>query len=116
MSETNTAKVSILGEEYTLRGYTDIERITELAQYVDQKLRQAKGRAGQPQDMTKVAILTSLNIAFELFQARSDATDRERDVATRAAELADRLNRCLIDGADLLSPSTTGDRFSRGGG
>ncbi len=97
MGTTHTAKVSILGVEYTLKGDTAPERISELARYVDNKMRQAKTRSGQPYDLGKVAILTSLNIAFELFKCRADAEEELASVRQRASELADRLEICLED-------------------
>ena len=95
MGSTHTAKVSILGVEYTLKGDTAPERISELAQYVDNKMRQAKSRSGQPYDLGKVAILTSLNIAFELFKCRADAEEEMAAVKRRTAELAQTLEVCL---------------------
>ena len=102
MSATHTAKVSILGVEYTLKGDAAPERISELAQYVDNKMKQAKTKSGQPYDLGKVAILTSLNIAYELFKCRADAEDELVDVRRRAAELADQLELCLVEDDDAV--------------
>jgi len=115
MKTTNTTKVSILGVEYTLRGDAETERISELASYVDEKLRQAKSRSGQPQDMSKVAILTSLNIAYELFSTRADARDQLEHVRRRASELADRLDRCLSDGPPAVVEPESGSMAERPG-
>ncbi len=103
MGSTHTAKVSILGLEYTLKGDAAPDRITELAQYVDGKMQQAKAKSGQPYDLGKVAILTSLNIAFELFKCRADAEEGMSDVRRQAAELADRLELCLVEDEDAAA-------------
>jgi cell division protein ZapA (FtsZ GTPase activity inhibitor) len=94
MGTTHTTKVSILGSEYTLRGSVGPERITEVAQYVDGKLRLARSKSDHPSDLAKVAILTSLNIAYELFAAREDAKALS-EARDRMAELADQLEACV---------------------
>jgi len=96
---THTTKVSILGSEYTLRGSVGPERIAEVAQYVDSKLRLARSRSEHPSDLARVAILTSLNIAYELFAARSD-TKELAEMRDRVAELADQLEACVEEGHD----------------
>lgn len=93
----NTQTVTILGNQYTLRGHADPERMIELARYVDDKLRSARHGAEKPQDLTKVAILTSLNIAYELFDARNRVEEDLHEARRRTGDLIDRLDRCLVD-------------------
>lgn len=71
--------VRILGEEYKIRG-ASAERITSLADYVDEKFRQIE----QVKDLRRQAVLVSLHIAEEMFAER----DRQRE---RDATLRDRL-------------------------
>ena len=58
-------KVTIFGEEYSIRGYADTEYILRVADYVDKKMREialrSKNRAPH-----KIAVLTALNLADEL--------------------------------------------------
>lgn len=98
---THTQTVTIMGNQYTLRGHADPDRMVELARYVDERLQQAKARAESPQDMTRVAILTSLNIAYELFAARHEVHDDLDEVRRRTSVLIERLDRCLRDGEEL---------------
>ncbi len=97
MGTTQTTRVSILGSEYTLKGTSDPETITEVARFVDAKLRQARARSDQPNDIARVAILTSLNIAYELFETRADALHTREQIEANARQLVERLDACMRD-------------------
>jgi cell division protein ZapA len=105
MSATNAAnvRVMILGSEYVVRGSAEPERITEVARFVDEKLRQAKGKAEQPNDTAKVAILTALNIAYELFEARAASDATLDEVRQRAELLGEQLDACVTEGSGAWS-------------
>lgn len=93
-----TTTVSILGTDYTLRGSSDNEeRIVEVGRFVDGKMRQARSASDQPHDVGRIAILTSLNIAYELFATRASTQDDLSEVRRRAAELADSLDACIAE-------------------
>ncbi|MBI3939550.1 MAG: cell division protein ZapA [Acidobacteria bacterium] len=62
-------RVTILNQAYSIRSDDDPEYVRRLAGYVDQKLNQIS-QATPTVDSLKVAILTALNIADELFRAR----------------------------------------------
>ena len=80
MSKKNVVKVTIVGEEYTLRSEASPEHAQAVAAYVDQAIR--KIRSGSNLVEThKAAILAALQITDELFKARDDATAVEK--ATR---------------------------------
>jgi cell division protein ZapA len=93
-TEPNTQSVTIFGSEYKIRG-ADPDYIQVVAAYVDGKMRELEQRlpAGTP---TKLAILTSLNIADELFREREEKTRRENELRERAKEL----ERALSEGLD----------------
>ena len=69
MSEKNSVKVIIYGEEYPIRGDGDVEYIKKIAAYVDEKMREVgeKSFIKSPKD---VAVLTALNIASDLFELK----------------------------------------------
>ena len=72
MSRKNVVKVSIVGEEYTLRSEASPEHTQAVAAYVDQAIR--KIRSGSNLVEThKAAILAALQITDELFKARNEA-------------------------------------------
>lgn len=75
-SDSGLTKVKILNQLYNIRSEDDPDYIRQLAEYVDQKLRQVS-QSTPSVDTLKVAILTALNIADELFQAREKGGEGE---------------------------------------
>jgi len=66
-----SARVEILGRSYTIRGDAKEEYIKTLANFVDRKMREIQASAPLlPID--KVAILTAINIADELFRMKRE--------------------------------------------
>jgi cell division protein ZapA len=65
--------VEIAGQRYPIRSTLDERYITELAAYVDQKMRAASDSA-PASDMLGLAVLVALNIADEFFR------EREREI------------------------------------
>jgi cell division protein ZapA len=89
MSEKNSVKVTIYGEEYPIRGDGDIEYMKRIAAFVDSKMREVadKSIAKSPKD---VAVLVALNIASDLFDLR----DKEKQLSSitgRTQSLLDKL-------------------------
>jgi len=68
--ETKVA-VKILDEEYVVKGEEDPEYIIALASYVDRKMSAIQQR-NPHLGITKVAVLTALNIADELSKLQED--------------------------------------------
>lgn len=86
MSRKNVVKVSIVGEEYTLRSEASPEHTQAVAAYVDQAIR--KIRSGSNLVEThKAAILAALQITDELFKAREDAASVEKATRRLAADV-----------------------------
>lgn len=80
-------RVEILDQTYHIQGEVDEAYMTDLAAYVDEKLRViAKG--ARSMDTQRVAVLAALNIADELFTAR-------RDAASTGSQLRQRASRAL---------------------
>ena len=78
--------VEIAGQRYPIRSALDERYITELAAYVDQKMRAASDSA-PASDMLGLAVLVALNIADEFFR------ERERDVQPSSGEFHERAVR-----------------------
>jgi len=94
-TEPNTQSVTIFGSEYKIRG-ADPDYIQVVAAYVDGKMRELEQRlpAGSH---TKLAILTSLNIADELFRERDERTRRDNELRDRAKEWGRVLSESLSE-------------------
>jgi cell division protein ZapA len=73
-AKKNVVKVSILGEDFSLRSETTPEETLAVAEYLDRVIKQLMD-SGSVTDPRKAAILAGLRITGELFEAR-DASER----------------------------------------
>ena len=69
--EDSKVKVRIYGQEYTISGVRDEETIIEIADYVDDKMREIS-RFFSSNIPGSLAVLAAINIADELFEAREE--------------------------------------------
>lgn len=83
---SSVVTVEIAGQRYPIRSGLDERYVTELAAYVDQKMRAASD-AAPASDMLGLAVLVALNIADEFFR------ERDREVHPSPAELHERTMR-----------------------
>jgi len=97
-----TVKVSIGGDEYTVRSELPPEYTREVAAYLDSQIINVRQML-PTLDTQKVAVLAALAITDELFQARRG----DREMAARLAAMADDLAR-------LLPPPKRGGRATGG--
>jgi cell division protein ZapA len=95
MSEGRVIPVEIHGQRYPIRSTLDPEYVARLAAYVDEKLRAASD-ATSTNDPLRLAVLTALNIADELFRCRDVTDARNGELAERAGELERMLDRILM--------------------
>lgn len=70
--KTTSVRVTILGEEYTLRSATSAEETQAVAKHVDRSIREIM-QSGLVVETQKASILAMLRMAGELFQARAEA-------------------------------------------
>jgi cell division protein ZapA len=69
----NTVRVTIVGEEYSIRSPADPEHTRAVAGYVDAAIRKIVG-TGTVVESHKAAILAAMQIAGELFEERQAAS------------------------------------------
>jgi cell division protein ZapA len=89
----SVVKVTIMGEDYTIRSDETPEHTRAVAQYVDDTIRKVMN-AGAAVESHKAAILAALQITSELFHARN-----------APQEIADRLNLLSAGVKRLLPPA-----------
>jgi cell division protein ZapA len=89
-------RVTIFGTEYPIKGDADPAYIKEVADYVDQKMRNIAKNAPM-QSSLKVAILAALNIADELFKARTGKDKLLSELETKIDDLIDSIDQEFID-------------------
>ncbi len=85
-------RVNIFGSEYTLVSDNDESYVKEIAQYIDQKMREID-KNQSIRSTLKVAILAALNVADELFQERL----YRQKLMSQLDEEAKRLHRELAE-------------------
>jgi cell division protein ZapA len=89
--------VEIAGQRYPIRSVLDERYVTELAAYVDQKMR-AAADAAPASDMLGLAVLVALNVADELFRERNQQQQQHTVASGDLNERAMRLER-IVDEA-----------------
>lgn len=94
----NAVRVTIGGEEYTVRSELPPEYTREVAAYFDAALKRVRDSL-PAMEAHKIAILAGLAITDELFQARRE----DRQIADRLTQMADEFAR-------MLPPSKRGAR------
>lgn len=100
MSDKHAVRVTIGGEEFTVRSEHSPEYTMEVAAYVDEALARVRDMVPMA-DSHKAAMLAALSITDELFQARRGDLEAARKI------------EALADGvARLLPPAKRGRRAS----
>jgi cell division protein ZapA len=89
--------VDIQGQRYAVRCELDAHYITELAAYLDEKMRAAAHELTSA-DPLRVAVVAALNVADELFRARRETAGADSAVRLRTAEI-ERLLDAVLDEA-----------------
>ncbi|MFL6281192.1 MAG: cell division protein ZapA [Vicinamibacterales bacterium] len=93
--EGRVIPVEIHGQRYPIRTVLEPEYVSELAGYVDEKIRLA-ARQTPSSDSLRLAVLAALNIADELFRCRDLKRESDGELAERAGELERMLDRVLM--------------------
>jgi cell division protein ZapA len=74
--QKNRVHVKIYGEEYTMRGPASPDYMKRAAHYVDEKMRQI-GQTNSRLGVSRIAVLTAINLADELFLLRKELQELE---------------------------------------
>jgi cell division protein ZapA len=93
MSRKSSVKVTIVGEEYTIRSDEPAEHTRAVAKYVDETIRGVMN-AGATVESHKAAILAALQITDELFKSQ----DGRAELGERMHSLSGELRRLLPPG------------------
>ena len=91
---TPTIRVEIYNQTYNIRSDGESEYITELAEVVDNRMREISSGT-LTVDSLKVAILAALHIADELHRLKKTQEQADTQLATRSTECSEMLDRIL---------------------
>jgi len=86
-SMANQVNVKIFGQEFTIKGEDTPKYVEELAGFVDKKMREVAS-ASSVITSHKVAILTAINIADELFRLQKVMNEQEEKIRKKVDEWA----------------------------
>ena len=89
-----TIRVEIYNQTYNIRSDGDSDYISELAEYVDSRMREISSGT-LTVDSLKVAILAALYSADELHRLKNVHETADEQLASRSAECAEMLDRLL---------------------
>ncbi|HVS00412.1 MAG TPA: cell division protein ZapA [Thermoanaerobaculia bacterium] len=90
----STTEIEIFGAVYRVRGNEDHQRLQELAELVDRKMREVAQHVNTA-DTARIAILAALNLADELFRAQKQQEGERVEIKEKAEALAQELTRAL---------------------
>jgi cell division protein ZapA len=86
MSAKHSTRVTIFGEEYTLKSDTPPEHTRAVAAYVDRAIREVMGSAAVVESH-KAAILAALSITDELFRERAGNAEMAEAIGGLSGEI-----------------------------
>ena len=90
-----TIHVEIHGQRYALRTELDAQYVGDIAAYLDEKMKLAS-RELTTSDPLRVAVIAALNVADELFRARTAApASAEGRLLARAADIERMVDQVL---------------------
>lgn len=90
----DSTMVEIFGQTYNVRGEGDPDYLTELARFVDSRMREVAAQVATV-DPVKIAILAALNIADEFSRYRKQREDAAGIWIEKTEEISDRLNKVI---------------------
>jgi cell division protein ZapA len=93
-STINSTGVEIFGQTYNVRGDGDPDYLTELARFVDTRMREVAAQVATVDPM-KIAILAALNIADEFSRYRKQREDAAGIWIERTEEISNRLSEVI---------------------
>ncbi|MEC9447863.1 MAG: cell division protein ZapA [Candidatus Neomarinimicrobiota bacterium] len=79
--------MTIYGQEYTIKAPADATYIKNIAEYVDEKMREVQEELSTPQVPAKIAILAAMNISDDLFAQKRNHEKSNNEVERKVSSL-----------------------------
>ncbi|MBF89211.1 MAG: cell division protein ZapA [Candidatus Marinimicrobia bacterium] len=95
-NQDNLARVSIFGHEYTVKAQAEESYIADVAQFVDQKMREVEKELPSSQSTARIAILAAMSITDDYFAEKRMRNSMIDEVEEKSSFLIDILNENLI--------------------
>jgi cell division protein ZapA len=93
--EDNQIKITIFGQEYSVKAPADPTYIKNIAEYVDTKMREVQSGFSSTQSSNRIAILSAMNITDELFNAKKKGDSDNNEVEEKITSLIDLIDESV---------------------
>ena len=93
--EDNQIKITIFGQEYSVKAPADPTYIKNIAEYVDTKMREVQSGFSSTQSSNRIAILSAMNITDELFNAMKKGDSDNKEVEEKITSLIELIDESV---------------------
>tara|TARA_B100000424_G_C22688844_1_gene376649 strand:+ start:24 stop:317 length:294 start_codon:yes stop_codon:yes gene_type:complete len=91
----NQIKITIFGQEYSVKAPADPTYIKKIAEYVDIKMREVQSGFSSTQSSNRIAILSAMNITDELFNAKKQVDSESNEVEEKITSLIELIDESV---------------------
>ena len=91
----NQIKITIFGQEYSVKAPADPTYIQKIAEYVDIKMREVQSGFNSTQSSNRIAILAAMNITDELFNSRKKNDSDDNDIEEKITSLIELIDESV---------------------
>tara|TARA_B110000438_G_scaffold229881_1_gene224762 strand:- start:287 stop:580 length:294 start_codon:yes stop_codon:yes gene_type:complete len=93
--EDNQIKITIFGQEYSVKAPADPTYIKKIAEYVDIKMREVQSGFSSTQSSNRIAILSAMNITDELFNSKKKGDSNSNEVEEKVTSLIELIDESV---------------------
>ena len=93
--EDNQIKITIFGQEYSVKAPADPTYIKNIAEYVDTKMREVQSGFSSTQSSNRIAILSAMNITDELLNAKKKGDSDNNEVEEKITSLIELIDESV---------------------
>ena len=93
--EDNQIKITIFGQEYSVKAPADPTYIKNIAEYVDTKMREVQSGFSSTQSSNRIAILSAMNITDELFNAKKKGDSDNNEVEEKITSIIELIDESV---------------------
>lgn len=94
--QENLVRVSIFGQEYTVKAKADSDYIADVARYVDKQMRDVEETLSSTQSGMRIAILAAMSITDDLFAVRRDRDKVVEKIEDKSAALVEFIDESMV--------------------
>lgn len=95
----NLVRVSIFGQEYTVKAKANVDYIADVAKHVDREMRKVEEGLPSTQSAMRIAILAAMSITDELFSVRRENDHILGQVEHKASSLVEAIDEVIAPSA-----------------